>query len=405
MIHDGGSRRGTLPIEKLKGLNILIVSPNSWGTMRLSKHHYAETLARRGNRVFFLNPPDAAAKTHWHLQPIPEVPGLSIITYRPFVPFVLRFRSRTLFNIVAAAHVRWILRRLDLHLDLVWCFDVNLYSDLRVFNARFNIFHPVDQIGLKYQREVASSADLVLSVSEEILQHVRAYGVPSRVIGHGLSTQFTSAARERLADLGYEQKKPVRVGYVGNLFMPYIDRATIRILIAQNPETVFHFWGPRAPDDSNVDASRSAEATDFVKFLNASANVQLHGVQHPDAIAGSLREMDLLLMCYSVLDDPNRGCNSHKILEYLSTGRTVVSNFVSDYAGRPDLIQMVSTRYNEALPGLFKEVVRNLNDLNSYERKKARIEYALDNSYERQLDRIKSIVGEIAGESAERSLF
>jgi energy-coupling factor transporter ATP-binding protein EcfA2 len=45
----------------LKGKNILVISPEAWGKSKLSKHHYALTLAAIGNKVWFLQPPNALA--------------------------------------------------------------------------------------------------------------------------------------------------------------------------------------------------------------------------------------------------------------------------------------------------------------------------------------------------------
>ena len=36
---------------------ILIISPEPWDHIPVSKHHYARKLAKLGNRVYFLNPP------------------------------------------------------------------------------------------------------------------------------------------------------------------------------------------------------------------------------------------------------------------------------------------------------------------------------------------------------------
>ena len=44
---------------QLTNKKILIISPQFWGKMLISKHHYAVELANRGNEVFFLNPPNA----------------------------------------------------------------------------------------------------------------------------------------------------------------------------------------------------------------------------------------------------------------------------------------------------------------------------------------------------------
>ena len=44
-------------MDSLRNKTILIISPQAWGKMFLSKHHYAIELAKRGNAVYFLNPP------------------------------------------------------------------------------------------------------------------------------------------------------------------------------------------------------------------------------------------------------------------------------------------------------------------------------------------------------------
>lgn len=378
-----------------RNLNILVISPNEWGTMRVSKHHYAAELAKRGNRVFFLNPPDAAASERLSVSDIDGEPGLSTITYRPFVPFAIRFRARALFNRIAAAHVRWILRRTGVRFDVVWCFDVNLYADLGWFRAPVKIYHPVDQVVQRYQLDVAASADLVVSVSEEILRKVRHYPVPIARIEHGLAPPFISMAEQRLGDHTYLPGRPLKVGYVGNLLMKYVDTATIIRLIAEHPDIEFHFWGPRTARESNVASSESPESVDFIRTLREGGNVVLHGALTPQVLANELGEMDLLLMCYKIVDDPNRGCNSHKILEYLSTGRAVVANRVSDYAGRPGVLEMLPTADNSQMSRLFANAVENIAQLNARTPRRVRLEFALANSYAKQIDRIEEALSAI----------
>src|SRR5690606_6788212 len=44
-------------MEYLNNKNILLISPEPWSHIFVSKHHYAIELAKRGNYVYFLNPP------------------------------------------------------------------------------------------------------------------------------------------------------------------------------------------------------------------------------------------------------------------------------------------------------------------------------------------------------------
>lgn len=385
-------------VEDLRGLKILVISPNEWGDMRVSKHHYAAALAERGNEVFFLNPPDARAHLRFSIEDVAGVPGLYSVSYRPFVPFVIRFWSRPLFNVIAAAHARWLLERIGVTFDVVWCFDVNLYSDLRWFRAPLKIFHPVDQVSLRYQIDVAASADIVLSVSNEILRNLQRHNTPNLRVEHGLAPEFIAMAERRIEQDGYQKNEPLQVGYVGNLLMRYIDRGGLLRLIAGHSKIAFHFWGPRTPAESNVGSDGSSEAEAFVRALEGMPNVVLHGPQPTRLLVQQIADVDLLLMCYSISRDPNRGCNSHKILEYLSTGRVIVSNYVSDYSDKPGLIEMMGSS-NDDMTELFAGVVSRIVDLNDRTHRRPRLAFALDNSYCQQIDRIASFASDVITQS------
>jgi glycosyltransferase involved in cell wall biosynthesis len=389
-------------IENLRGLNILVISPNEWGDMRVSKHHYATALARRGNRVVFLNPPNAHASHRLRIEQVEGIEGLSTVTYRPYVPFVIRFRSRRLFNVIAAAHVRWLLRTIGVRFDMVWCFDVNLYSDLRWFRAPLKIFHPVDQVLYPYQVDVAANADIVLSVSDEILDKMRQHGTPQLRIEHGLASEFVALALQRVAEMEYQRHEPIRVGYVGNLLIPSVDREVLLELIATYEQVEFHFWGPRSAQESNVGGENSRQSVEFIRTLEARPNVVLRGPQPPALLAQQIGDVDLLLMCYSVARDPNRGCNSHKILEYMSTGRAIVANHVADYANKHGLIEMMSFDGNGTMVDLFSNVLSEIDRHNGPERRLKRLAYALDNSYEKQIDRIGVFAAQLSGLALKR---
>jgi len=386
-------------VDDFRGLKILVISPNAWGDMRVSKHHYAAALAERGNQVFFLNPPNARAQERFRIEDVAGVPGLRTVSYRPFVPFVIRFRSRPLFDLIVAAHVRWLLERIRVTFDVVWCFDVNIYSDLRWFRAPLKIFHPVDQVSLPYQIDVAASADVALSVSNEILRNLQKHDTPMLRVEHGLATEFVVLAERRMEQDCYRKGEPLRVGYVGNLLMQYIDRDVLLRLVAGHSEIEFHFWGARTSVESNLGSDESSTAVAFVRALEAMPNVVLHGPHPPSVLAQRISDVDLLLICYSVSRDPNRGCNSHKILEYLSTGRVIVSNHVSDYSDKPELIEMMRSTSNNDMTELFDHVVARITDFNGMKRGRARLAFALDNSYSKQIDRIATFASSVIAQN------
>jgi len=195
----------------------------------------------------------------------------------------------------------------------------------------------------------------------------------------------------------YAPNRPIKAGYVGNLLMPYIDREAMLALIERRSDVEFHLWGPREPKESNVGAE--GDAARFIRDLMLHRNVILHGPRTPSEISGQIADMDLLLLCYAVDRDPNHGCNSHKILEYMSTGRVIVANHVSDYSARPHLIEMVPADGSRTLADLFDSVVNDLERYNGSSYRERRLRYVLDNSYSKQIDRISSFRNELAQSS------
>jgi hypothetical protein len=377
----------------LRDKNILIISPNEWGRMRVSKHHYAVELARLGNTVFFLNPPDSSGAPAVRIEPEGELDSLFLVSYRPFFPTVLRFRFRRAYDLLMSWQIGRIVRALGVPLDLVWCFDPNLYSDLRRFGSQVRLFHVVDQVEYGYQIDVARSADLVAAVADPILDRFSDLSVPRAFVNHGLGESFLDIAEERSQVDGYAHGPVIRVGYVGNLFSTHLDREVFARIVESHPTVEFHLWGPVRYDDSNVSGTHSEDTARFLGFLESRPNVRLRGVQPPARYSRELMEMDLFLMCYDVQTDPNGGSNSHKLLEYLSTGRVVVSNRVSTYADDRDLIRMVPDATNERLPELFASTLAMLDELNRAELQAYRARFALSHSYANQVKKIEDLLG------------
>ncbi len=185
----------------------------------------------------------------------------------------------------------------------------------------------------------------------------------------------------------------MQVGISGNLLRADIDHRVLLQIVSKNPKVVFNFWGSYAAKDSNIGGGSDAEASPFLVALRSYKNVVLHGVVSPSALAFSIRKMDMFLICYDVQKDQSKGTNYHKVMEYLGTGRVIVSNNITAYAGDPDLVQMVNERdTNKNLPQLFGRILNLLADFNSKEVMNKRIDIARKNTYGAQLDRIESLL-------------
>ena len=216
----------------LRDKKILLISPNEWGKMFISKHHYAIELARLGNDVFFLNPPDYTQKQYIKIEKHSTISNLTIITYRPFLPFFLRFHARRIYDFLLRFELRHLTRSIGLPMDIVWCFETNLYGNLTYFNAKEKIiFHPVDQVKYDYQIKIGGRADIILSVSTSILDKFSQAIAKKKWINHGLGADFVQMALTQDLQKA-ETRGPLKVGYVGNLLNSTIDTKTILRIVA-----------------------------------------------------------------------------------------------------------------------------------------------------------------------------
>ncbi len=383
----------TSGIRVLKEKTILLISPAPWGDLRVSKHHYAHELAKAGNRVLFLEPPREHG-TKIELRGVAGIPGLEILTFGLNTPQLLRFHARRVHDYFVRRDIRRLLTHLGVRIDIVWCFELNLYVDLRRFCGRIAVYHPVDEIVEEHQLEIAASADAAVTVSESIAGKLRRRQPNTWKVGHGLAAPFVQNGRSILEDLTRDttalvEPRSIRVGYIGNLRIPGIDRIALRDVIVRNPEVRFEFWGPyTGPPDP--------EADNFIRLLSMSRNVTLRGLVPPESIALQLQGVDAFLLCYDLAREPNGGSNSHKILEYLSSGKVVISTHVSEYAGSPRILEMLPKNAPEgSFVALFESSIARITELNAAERMRERIQWAIGNSYEAQLKRIDEILARI----------
>lgn len=367
---------------------ILVISPQAWGTMFLAKHHYAIELAKRGNRVFFLNPPDQnqmSFPSTVHVKPSGVHPNLHLIEHKLFFPNWLRFKAEGLFYALMQFHVNKIKQQLP-ELDIIWSFDLGHYYPFGFWGKKaMKIYHPIDEPLNHFALEAAHDADVMFAVTREILEKYPNIHVPKHFIQHGVEGEFLEHANPEKA-VG----SPIHCGLSGNFTRSDLDRATLLRIVQENPEVMFECWGSYRSKDSNVGGGDSAELQQFIATLQSQSNIIMHGPVSPHVLAQELHRMDMHLICYDIQKDQSKGTNYHKIMEYLSTGRVVVSNNVTTYASRPDLVCMPAERaHNDDLPRIFKQVIEQVSNYNSPEKQRTRIDFARDNIYPRQLDRIE----------------
>ena len=359
---------------------IFILSPQHWGTMFLSKHHYAIELAKMGNEVFFLNPPEPTwkwGKSQFEIKET-EFQGLFLVDQKLNVPYNLKFHLEPLFHFFMKSHIDKMEKFLGIP-DLLWSFDLGNNFPFRFFSKTTKkIFFPADFPRNKMAVQAAQGAILIVSIAQEILDEYSQEESKKVLINHGVAQHFIDAGVRNFI----KTDEVIRVGLSGNFLRPDIDRPILLEIINSHPKVLFECFGAYEMKDSNIGGWNDSETLHFIEELKNSKNVLLHGAIPSHQLAKELGRMDLFLICYDVQKDQSKGTNYHKVMEYLAYGKPIVSNNISSYSQSNNLIKMCQFRKsNLELKKIVQEEIINLNQT----RNEIQMEYSKANTYSNQI--------------------
>ena len=350
------------------GKKILIISPEPWSHNFLSKHHYAITLAKANNEVYFLNPP-----AQYTRRSSTGIDNVTLVNYRPLFRGLNKL-PRMLSDFFWKIEIRRLLRLAAVKFDIIWTFDPYRFQNLKLFKSNFIVYYAADVHKNKsLETVVANQADVVLAPSDLVLNGVQNHTRKARA-NHAVADYFFDVTPV-LNTLPGSNK--IKIGYVGNLDSKYLNLSLLLKTIEANPDCDFMLVG-------NYE---NALAVNF-----AQPNVFLLGPLANKDLPGLLSHMDVLLLCYDTEQFWEQASNSHKIMEYLSTGKVTVSTRIAEYISRPDLVVMPDK--NVDLPLLLKKVKDQLHLYNAATQMKTRKDFALDHTYEKELERIDIILSE-----------
>lgn len=358
---------------------IYLISPQPWNGFKVSKHHYARALAEKGHRVFFIE--SEVTTKGWGRIEIAgtEVPNLKTVRYAGYLFRWLRFRARGLYDVLGPAKVRQLIRAIGVSPDIVWDFD-NLFQfrSLTLFDPVVKIFHPVDS--LVAGTSAAKNQDLHFALAAEFTEGVDPDRTPTLFVPHGLNPAHTAYAREVVAAPERFRAGGTRavVGYVGNLAAQGIDWPMIERLVNENPEVSFRLIGP-------TKGLAEPQYGAIIDRLRAAPNCDMPGLVPAEEVVRQSQEVDLWLVCYDIARRPDAAINTHKVLEYLATGKAVLSNYIAAYEGT-GLLHMPDTTLNDDMPAILARVLEDPERTNTGPEMIRRADYALEHSYGANLD-------------------
>lgn len=346
------------------GQTILLVSPEKYDGLKVSKHHYAMSLANRGYLVYFLNPPTQSYEISNS-----ETINLKVIDYPGFfigmryLPYMFRkiLAMRVYSNLIKLAETKF---------DIIWSFDNSVFYDFDFYEPSvLKISHIVD-LNMNFNfKKSTQSADICFSSTRYILARQKTHNKNSHFIHHGCATSIPKSNFK----LPFEGSS-TRIGYAGNLDIPYLDWSLLELAAKQHFQSDFYLAGTW---NNKMLAGFDYPNVHHVGKLNSS---ELHSFYD---------QMDILILFYKADKYKEQVANPHKLMEYLLSGKMIVCTFSEEYH---KIRWIYMSKQNSEWPSLLTKAIRNLKELNMEKPKKERISFAMQNSYLNQIRRIEQKV-------------
>ena len=352
--------------------NILLISSEPWGENFISKHHYALELSK-SNKVYFLNPPSA----NFSINQVNK--NLIIVDYKHIFRGINRLPSY-LRDTINAMSIQRIIKLIQVFsFDIIWTFDPFRFQNLSLFKSPFLIYHPVDIHNTPLEKEITCSAHLILTTCDFIKKKLESYNSNIYNIGHGVSEYFLNKPSRV-----YKRSDKVKACMMGNL-QRKIDYPSLFSLIKKHPEVEFHFIGPLKSSNLSKSIMHSFE----IEKLNSFANTYLHGSVPQDQLPAWLNQMDIFLILYRDDENPASRANPHKVLEFLSTGKIILSYYMEEYSNHDELLVMVKEK--DKLQSKFREIIDKIEFFNDKDKMGIRIEFVKKHTYANKLFEITTL--------------
>lgn len=358
---------------EFKDKSILLISPEPWDHVFVSKHHYAIYLANLGANVIFANPP----KESWSLMST-EFSKVKVLNYAKFIKGLRKFPS-----ILSRRLIKKKLDKIEsycgLSFDIIWSFDNSVFFDFTLLQKSFNISHIVD-LDQDFELAKASrTSNICLFVTRQIGEKLKEFNENSHFINHGYNQKLMS---EKIELPGSNHLKLL---YAGNLNMYKIDWHTLLEVVSNHSNIDFIFLGPL---DSNPDfRNQTIKSRKVTLSLQNSYHL---GKVHSDALINYYSVSDALLICYQEKYHLEQS-NCHKLMEYLGSGKLVIASQTAEFSHYNGSLLLMSTN-NSELTDQVKTFSSNPSKFNTSQLSSMRKEIASSNTYEKQIGRISEII-------------
>jgi hypothetical protein len=388
--------------DLLRDRDIVVISPQFWGEMWVSKHWIASELSKH-NRVLFVEPPVWVGGLVRRPSTIPLGLPRIIRRFRRIGGQLHAFTPLLWPRLVAPSpeasilgQVRRQVERLGLRDCIVLNFTTKPYY-IHNINDEVAVYYCVDPAFLRegeddHEIRMCRESDLVYAVSDAYRRRLEANdpSKPIHVIPHGIDFEAAQRVREDPA-LGpppeLERLGRPLLGFVGSIHDTNIDVSLLEYLSRERPDYQVALIGPYRNNPIGTDLSRSN-----LERIRRLGNVHLLGPRPFHQLARYVKFFDvgLVLIELERYDGrfQTRRRTLFKLLHYFSQGKPIVI---------PDLYEVGSVGHLLYVAHSWEEYVAHLDASlrENPELAGRRMAYASQFSFEKMLEKIVAPIAEL----------
>ena len=384
----------------LKSQNIICISSIDWDFIWQGHQEIMTTLASSGNRVLFIENTGVRAMK---LRDIPRIKNRirnffkgvygireerkNLYVYSPAVlPFPYFKIAKWINRHLILSHLQSWVKIMHFHEVIVWVFLPTPLSleIIEKISSKLIVYYCIDNFKasspsaakiIDSEISLLKKADLVFVTSRELYNHCLAYN--SKVYLFPFAVNFKNFERIRLApgealESMRSLKKPI-IGYVGGIHK-WVDLKLINELSVKCPDYSFVFVGPVQTD---------------VSLLLGKKNIIFLGKQEHEDLPKFINCFDVAVIPY-LITDYTKNVYPTKLNEYLAMGKPVVSSLLPEIVNlnlRNNNLIFTAGNCDEFITAISLSLAEASGD--SFER---RIYFAKENSWERRIDQMSSLI-------------
>jgi glycosyltransferase involved in cell wall biosynthesis len=382
----------------LKNKDIICFGPSDWWGMNPSCTTHIMRHLAEANRVLYVNPVSSdllGVRTRKGLgrrilrklksmAKFVRRGGDNLFILSPlFFPMQGNVLIDAMNNLLLKFQLRAVMFFIRMQRPILWVENIRAADVMRSISRPAVIYHVSDRFDrcpytrnkdkvMQRESVVTDQSDRIICVSRKLYEWKKPLGSKVHYLPHGVDFELFRAAADGSAECKLLAGVPRPIaGYFGTLTAEN-DIELLTYCCTQNPDISFVFAGQITAGDYSG--------------LSKLPNVFFLGRLPYEQIPGLCVNFDVCMLPWKV-NEWIISCNPLKLLEYMASGKPIVSVYIDEIAAKYSDVLTVASNMDEFSKGIRYEL-----DNDSETRKNARIEIARKHSWNEHAKRLSEII-------------